>query len=130
MRRRGATLVELLIAFGVLAATSTMTTSAVLSYLSAGEGQKHLTHAMGIAQSKVEDLLVLYADDPLLDGAHGPERYDAAGAPTDSTDAYQVSWTGRPHPGLDGLLVLEVSVTWTEGLGQRSFAIETARTGP
>lgn len=128
--RRGATFVELLIAFGMLAATSTMATSAVVSYLKAGQGQQHLTHALGISQSKVEDLLVLYADDEQLVGAHGPEHYDAGGAPTEEADAYAVTWTGRAHDSLDGIVVLEVTVAWTEGRVGRSFTVETARTGP
>ena len=130
MSRRGGTFVELLIAFGVLAATSTVATSAAVSYLHAGASQQHLTHAMGLTRSKLEDLLVLYASDPQLQGAHGPEYFDASGAPSSSEDDYAVSWTGRAHPTLDGIVVLEVTVSWSEGRMRRSFGVETARTGP
>ncbi len=129
MSRRGATLVELLVAFAILMVASTLATAVAVTYIRTHQSQKHLTQAMSIAQSKVEDLLVLYPTDPQLRGMNGPEYYDETGTPSDSLADYRVQWTGRPHDVLDGVVELQVIVNWTERRRTRRFVLDTARTG-
>jgi Tfp pilus assembly protein PilV len=127
--RRGASLVEVLIAFAILLITSVAATTAMGSFIRTSQTQKTLTQAMAVAESKLEDLLVLYSSDAQLNGAHGPEYYDDAGAPGDSGSEFQVLWVGQAHDTLTGIVSLTVTVSWLDGTLRRKFVLETLRSG-
>ena len=82
----GFTMVEVMVALGILAFGILAVASMLTSSLSGTRTAHNVTEATTVAMDKVEDLMMLtYADADLTNGTHGPE-YDA-------TNRYRIDWT-------------------------------------
>ena len=110
-RNRGAqpgfTLVEVMVALGILAFGILAVASMQTSSLSGTKTAHYVTDATTIAMDKVEDLMMLtYADADLSHGIHGPE-YDA-------TNRYRIDWMVNDDLPVESTKTISVTVQWQE----------------
>ncbi len=92
--------------------------------------QRLMTQALQIAEGRLEEILILYADDPLL--AHGMTHtgpgFDRKGRPVSSAPLFTTSWTVTGGVPIAGTRRVDVVVTWTERGETRTFSLRTVRT--
>jgi type IV pilus modification protein PilV len=105
--RSGFTLVEVMVALGILAFGILAVASMQTSSLRGTRTAHCVTEATTIAMDKVEDLMMLpYADADLSHGSHGPE-YDA-------TNRYRIDWMVNDDLPLESTKTIHVTVQWQE----------------
>lgn len=110
-RNRGAqsgfTMVEVMVALGILAFGILAVASMQTSSLRGTRTAHCVTEATTAAMDKVEDLMMLpYTDADLSNGAHGPE-YDA-------TNTYRIDWTVTDDVPVESTKAIDVTVQWQE----------------
>ncbi len=110
-RSRGAqsgfTLVEVMVALGILAFGILAVASMQTASLGGTRTAHSVTEATTVAMDKVEDLMMLaYTDADLANGTHGPE-YDAG-------NRYRIDWTVSDDLPLESTKTINVTVQWQE----------------
>ena len=103
----GFTMVEVMVALGILAFGILAVASMQTSSLSGTRTAHCVTEATTVAMDKVEDLMMLaYTDADLTNGAHGPEY--------DTTNRYRIDWTVTDDIPVDSTKTIDVTVQWQE----------------
>lgn len=137
-RCEGLTLLEVMIAMGILAVGLLGLLALQVQALQSGETGRHVTEAARIARARMETFQRLGWDDPALQDTGGwedPVTVDNTVTLADGTtvveQSYQVEWRITDDPGDPNLREIDVRVTWTEGGGQnpepKRFAMSSVR---
>lgn len=135
-KQGGFTLVEVLIALAVFSVGVLAIAALQVTAIRGNSLSSHLTEATTLAGDRIETLMNLEysaaATDPLLqetsvDGLLASEEVAADHwrpfTSESSNVTYNVSWNIAPDAATSALTV-RVIVTWTEGVVQRSFALD------
>lgn len=124
-RREGLTLIELMIAFGILAFGLLALLALQVEAMQSGQTGRHVSEAARIARDRMETFQRLDWDDAALQdtgGWAGPATVDRDvemdGGNTITQQSYDVRWQIDDHPSDPTLRFIDVRVTWTEGAGQ------------
>ena len=103
----GFTMVEVMVALGILAFGILAVASMQTSSLSGTNTAHRVTEATTVAMDKVEDLMMLaYTDADLANGTHGPE-YDGSGT-------YRIDWTVNADAPVESTKTINVVVQWQQ----------------
>ena len=103
----GFTMVEVMVALGILAFGILAVASMQTSSLSGTRTAHCVTEATTVAMDKVEDLMMLaYTDADLTNGAHGPEY--------DGTNTYRIDWTVNDDVPVESTKTISVVVQWQQ----------------
>lgn len=125
--KRAFSLIEVMIASAMLGIGLAAVMSAYGSAASLESHQERVTSALHLAESRMEDLLLLYPDASELTAAtHGPLGFTRDGAPAATTPFFQVGWTVSAGP-IPRSRRLEVTVTWAEPRGAQSLTLVSHR---
>lgn len=135
LRRRGRspapagfTLIEVMISSSILLIGLAAVVSGMAAYTKVQEHQRHMTQAIHIAESAMEEIILAYpSDDDLLVGGHGPIHYDSLGHEVAGSGTYQVTWAVADASPIPGIKRVDVTVTWNEGTGVKTYALTTWR---
>lgn len=129
-RRRGFSLIEVLISSTIFIVALTGVVSAIGTSRQIKEDQRMLTQALNLAEAQVEQLLVLSSESPLLNQVSevAGTGYSVDGVVVPSGAVFTTAWTVRRNVPAPGLLRMNVVVRWTDGNGRaRSFSLTTDR---
>lgn len=135
-RRRGSSLIEVMVASAILLAVLTATASAIAFGVGTIGHSRHVADAERIAAGQMEALIVEgHEQDPLLDpfgrfaaprprNIAGTQRFAADGR-ADAEGEYVAKWTVQENRPIVGGLRLRVDVSWREGGTPRSIGLTT-----
>ncbi len=103
----GFTMVEVMVALGILAFGILAVASMQTSSLRGTSTAQCVTEATTVAMDKVEDLMMLaYTDADLSNGTHGPEY--------DGTNTYRIDWTVNDDLPVESTKTINVVVQWQQ----------------
>ena len=103
----GFTMIEVMVALGILAFGILAVASMQTSSLSGTRTAHCVTEATTVAMDKVEDIMMLpYSDANLSSGAHGPEY--------DPSNRYRIDWTVTDDVPVESTKTIDVTVQWQE----------------
>jgi type IV pilus assembly protein PilV len=106
-RQLGFTLVEVMVALGVLAFGILAIASMQTPSLGGTNTAREVTTATGIAMDRMETFASLsYGHSDLSDGSHGPAY--------DSTGRYTINWTVDQDAPIENTKTINVTVQWSE----------------
>jgi prepilin-type N-terminal cleavage/methylation domain-containing protein len=127
VRRRGLSLIEVMVAGALLGVGAAGTLSAWGTVTTLLERQRRVTDATSLARSSIERLLALAPGDPALDpGDRIDGHFDVFGAPL-KDGGYIVRHKIAANQPAAGFIKLTVDVQWSDLLGSRSVTISTFR---
>ncbi|MCP4504665.1 MAG: prepilin-type N-terminal cleavage/methylation domain-containing protein [Deltaproteobacteria bacterium] len=135
---RGFSLIEVMVSSALLVIAITGTLTAFTSATRVYEHQRKSTHAITIAESTLEDLLLRFQGDnqtKIYAGEYGPHCYsrvgkflkDASSSSCPDGTYYNVTWVSSAVDLLDDIIRLEVIVRWNEAQGAKDIRLTTLR---
>lgn len=125
---RGFSLIEVMISASLLLVGLAGSLAAISTYQKNVAHQRHLTQGIHIAETAMEQMLLVYPSDPLLtDGDHGPQSYDEVGHHVASGGKYNAYWSVESGIPIPGMRKLSVRVEWMEGADGRNVEFFTYR---
>jgi Prokaryotic N-terminal methylation motif len=129
-RARGFSMLEVLISGAVLLIAITGYVQLFRQVEMTYQHQRLMTQALHVAEARVEELLILYADDPWLAPGitHAGPGFDRTGKPVSASPTFTTSWIVTGGVPLPGTRKVEVTVTWQERGETRTFTLSTVRT--
>ncbi len=115
LNSNGFTLIEIMLALGILAFGILAIASMEMSALNGTASAQRVTEAMTIAQDRVEKFVALsYTDSLLSPGTHND---------TSPPAGYTVSWTVINNSPVNNTKTINVTVSWTEKGANKSATI-------
>lgn len=131
---RGASLIEVLIALFLFSVGALAVLQMTVGSFQVNDHARNIDGASNTARSRMELLLGLPYDDPLLiditaDGAAGLEDVGGGNADfTQSSGRYEVSWNIANNQPVNRAKTISVIATWNDSLGQaRRVIYQTIR---
>ena len=114
----GFTLIEVMIALGILAFGILAIASMQSTSLSGTFRARNVTGASTVGQDRIEILMGIPYDDPdLASGAHTPETV------TIGNYTYDVGWTVSDDQPIDNTKTIDVTVQWQEKGVQKTLSL-------
>lgn len=137
-RRSGMTLIEVMVAMGILAVGLLGLLAIQVEAMQSGRTGRHVTEAARIARDRMETFQRLdWGDADLQDtgGWAGPDTVDnTVTLPDGSTvteQSFEVEWRIEDHATNTNLRFIDVRVTWSEGGGPnpepKRYAVSSVR---
>lgn len=128
---RGFTLIEVMIAAGVLVISLVGLVVAGVNATKMYANQRSITQAVAVGESVTEEVLLKFETDPEINIGTSTSRYFTKnGAPTTAANAfYTVTWFVTGHPSVTGILRIRVLIQWTVNGQPKQIIWNTYRNG-
>ncbi|MFH1490184.1 MAG: prepilin-type N-terminal cleavage/methylation domain-containing protein [Pseudomonadota bacterium] len=102
--QKGFTLIEVMVALGILAFGILAVASMQTASLSGTGRAQSVTEGSTFAMDRVEQLMALSYSDPAL----------VSGSATDASGRYTINWNGTTNSPVPNTMTINVTVSWTE----------------
>lgn len=119
--KKGFTLVEVIVALGILAVVFVGTVTLIVNVVNLELSSRNLTEAVAIAQGKLAEAIV-----PINGGCTASTPTDVLPTPAGEKYTYEINFEDNYNfGGLSNFIKVEVKVNWKDkGLGQREYKID------
>jgi general secretion pathway protein I len=129
MRRRGFTLLEVLVATAIMAIAVTTALSALRTSLRNADRQTETARAASLARRKMSELLAqtLAPCCQVLEGGFPPVYTGGVAAGWSALITPSEAEFPHPAPGVAGIERIQLEVWWQSGAGRRTMKLEAYR---
>ncbi len=127
---KGFSLIEVMISSTLFLVAVAGTLSSYNTLSNQRAHQRHMVHALLIAEAHIEESLIHLKTDPMLaPGTTTPSIafYDGKGKRTPVSSFFEVDISSEDHAVVSEVIVVTIKVRWTERGVAREFSLKTER---